>query len=71
MTRGAGLTKDELKRRTLSSTDADLRYYMMKEIEKRGVIKPETDRNWRFVPENLTDRLAARDRKIIKGKQNR
>ena len=44
---------------------------MMKEIEKRGVIKPETDRNWRFVPENLTDRLAARDRKIIKGKQNR
>ncbi len=71
MTSGAGLTKDELKCRTLSSTDADLRYYMMKEIEKRGVIKPETDRNWRFVPENLTDRLAARDRKIIKGKQNR
>lgn len=71
MTRGAGLSKEELKRRTLSSTDADLRYYMMKEIEKRGVIKPETDRNWRFVPENLADRLAARDRKIIKGKQNR
>lgn len=71
MTRGTGLTKDELKRRTLSSTDIDLRYYMMKEIEKRGVITPETDRNWRFIPEQLADTLAGRDRKIIKGKQTR
>ena len=71
MTRGAGLSKEELKRRTLSSTEADLRFYMMKEIEKHGAITPDTDRNWRFVPENLADRLAGRDRKIIKGKQNR
>lgn len=67
MTRGARLTKEEMKRRTLSSTDIDLRYYMMKEIEKKGTITPVTDHNWRFIPETLADSLSATDRKIIRG----
>ncbi len=67
MTRGAGLSKEEMKQRTVASTDIDLRYYMMKEIEKNGTITPATDHNWRFVPEALVDSLSETDRKIIKG----
>jgi 2',3'-cyclic-nucleotide 2'-phosphodiesterase / 3'-nucleotidase len=47
----AGLTKEEFTTRVLSSTLADLRFYLIKEFEKRGTVVPEVDNNWKAIPE--------------------
>ncbi|MDE6415996.1 MAG: 5'-nucleotidase C-terminal domain-containing protein [Duncaniella sp.] len=67
LTRGAGIPLQELKNRILSATDKDLRYYLMKEIERRGTIDARVDSNWRFIPEHLTAPASLRDRKILFG----
>ena len=65
MTKGAGLDREEIKKRIITSTDLDLRYYMMKEVEQSGVIVPEVIGNWKFVPEDLVAPLADKDREIL------
>ncbi len=40
ITRGAGISHDELKSRVLDATELDLRYYLMKAIERKGRISP-------------------------------
>ncbi|MBD5300588.1 MAG: bifunctional metallophosphatase/5'-nucleotidase [Bacteroides sp.] len=67
LTKGAGIPHDELKSRILSSTDKDLRFYLIKEIEKRGEISPVVTPNWRFVPEEYVVPAAKRDRKVLFG----
>jgi 2',3'-cyclic-nucleotide 2'-phosphodiesterase / 3'-nucleotidase len=47
----AGLTKEEFTTRVLSSTLADLRFYLIKEFEKRGTVAPTVDNNWKAIPE--------------------
>jgi 2',3'-cyclic-nucleotide 2'-phosphodiesterase/3'-nucleotidase len=51
LTRGAGIKQEDLHSRLLSSTDRDLRYYILKYIEEKGVIDPEPMNNWKFIPE--------------------
>ena len=41
LTKGAGIPKAELAERIIFSTDKDLRFYLMQEIEKAGVLSPE------------------------------
>lgn len=53
--RGCGLSKEDIKKRLISSTDKDLRYYMMKWIEKIDTIRIESDGNWKLIPENLIE----------------
>lgn len=67
MTKGAGIPHDELTGRILKSTDKDLRYYLMQEIEKNGVISPTVTQNWKFIPEDMARTAAVRDRKILFG----
>ncbi|WP_286527720.1 bifunctional UDP-sugar hydrolase/5'-nucleotidase [Duncaniella freteri] len=62
ITRGAGISHDELKSRVLDATELDLRYYLMKAIERKGMISPVVTRNWRFVPEDIVDAAIPRDR---------
>ncbi|WP_289754452.1 bifunctional UDP-sugar hydrolase/5'-nucleotidase [uncultured Duncaniella sp.] len=62
ITRGAGISHDELKSRVLDATELDLRYYLMKAIERKGRISPVVTRNWRFVPEEIVDAAIPRDR---------
>jgi 2',3'-cyclic-nucleotide 2'-phosphodiesterase / 3'-nucleotidase len=50
-TEGAGISKDELSKRLISSTDRDLRYYILKSIEKKKTINPEPLNNWKIIPE--------------------
>ncbi len=50
LTRGAGISKDELSKRVINSTDKDLRYYMMKWIQKKKSIYPELIGNWKVIP---------------------
>ncbi|BDQ03338.1 bifunctional UDP-sugar hydrolase/5'-nucleotidase [Ignavibacterium sp.] len=53
LTKGAKIPKDELNKRLISSTDKDLRYYMMKWIEEKKSVEPKLLGNWKVVPENF------------------
>ena len=50
-TEGAGIPKDELRKRLISSTDRDLRYYLLKSIEAKRTINPVPLNNWKIIPE--------------------
>lgn len=67
MTRGAGIPHDELERRIVRTTDLDLRYYLMKAIERRGTITPTVTDNWRFVPEDIVSNALVHDRARLFG----
>lgn len=62
LTRGAGIPNDELSARVVRSTPLDLRYYLLKAIERKGIIRPTVTPNWRFIPEPLVAPAIARDR---------
>lgn len=51
-TEGAGIPKDELRKRLITSTDRDLRYYILKSIEAKKAVDPVSLNNWRIIPEN-------------------
>ena len=67
--KGAGIPHNELENRITYKSERDLRYYLMQEIEKAGVIRPRANGNWRFVPEELTKDAIERDRRLLFGKQ--
>lgn len=52
LTRGAKIPKEELSKRVISSTEKDLRYYMMKWIEEKKSVEPKLLGNWKVVPED-------------------
>lgn len=51
-TKGVGLSNEELRSRLISSTDKDLRYYIIKAIENRKIIAPSPNNNWKVIPED-------------------
>lgn len=57
----AGLTPEEFTSRVLSSTLADLRFYLIKEFERRGTVIPKVDNNWKIIPESWAKKGAALD----------
>lgn len=50
-TEGVGIDKNELRSRVVSSTDRDLRYYILKSIEAKKTLNPEPLKNWKIIPE--------------------
>lgn len=52
LTRGAKIPQDELSKRVINSTEKDLRYYLMKWIEKEKTVTPKLLGNWKVVPED-------------------
>jgi len=67
--RGAGIPLNELSSRVISSTDKDLRYYMMKWIEKEKVITPKLLRNWEIIPQDWWIKGRKKDYKLLFGEQ--
>ena len=67
LTKGAGIPQDELKKRIITSTDKDLRYYLMRYIEQKKVIEPRALGQWKFVPEEWTVPAAKRDYEYLFG----
>lgn len=65
LTKGAGLSSEELKARILYSTDKDLRYYLMKFIEKKGVVTPRAMNQWQFIPQEWVKPAVKRDYKRL------
>lgn len=62
LTQGVGLSKEELNRRVISSTDKDLRFYMMKWIEEKKTITPNLFGNWKVIPEEWWRKSKESDR---------
>lgn len=67
LTHGAGLSKEELSRRVVWSSERDQRHYLMEEIQRQGTIDPQPNHNWRFVPEAWAKPAIERDRKLLFG----
>jgi len=65
LTKGAGIPKEELKKRIIFSTDRDLRYYLMQYMERKKVITPHALNQWKFIPEAWTKPAIMRDSKLI------
>lgn len=61
LTKGAGIPKEELKSRIITSTEKDLRYYLMKRIEEKKQLDPKPLNQWKFIPEEWTVPAAKRD----------
>ncbi|OQY03701.1 MAG: bifunctional metallophosphatase/5'-nucleotidase [Bacteroidetes bacterium 4572_117] len=62
---GAGILKSQLAARIITSTDKDLRYYMIKWIEKNKTITPEKYDNWQLTPKKWWEKAKAKDIKIL------
>ena len=67
LTVGAGIPKDSLASRVVYCSELDQRHYLMKEIERQGIVNPQPNHNWRFVPEAWAKPALERDRKILFG----
>lgn len=66
---GSGIPQDELLNRVETSTDVDLRYYLMKYIEEHGTITPRALGQWKLVPEAWATPAAKRDYKLLFGEE--
>lgn len=69
LVRGAGIPKEELSKRVLNSTTKDLRYFMMKWIEKNKTITPKAFSNWKVVPERWWKKAKEKDYILLYGNQ--
>lgn len=67
LVKGANIPKSELTKRVITSTEKDLRYYMMKWIERNKNVVPEEDLNWKVVPEEMVRKAKERDYKLMFG----
>ncbi|MFN3694640.1 MAG: 5'-nucleotidase C-terminal domain-containing protein, partial [Ignavibacterium sp.] len=65
LTKGAKIPKEELNKRVISSTDKDLRYYIMKWIEEKKSVKPKLLGNWKVIPENYWQSGKQKDYQIL------
>jgi len=64
---GAGIKSGELMSRVKSSTERDLRFYIMNSIEEKKYINPAPFNNWKIIPENWAKSASARERKLLFG----
>lgn len=64
-TKGAGIPAEELPGRIIRATDRDLRYYLIKEIEKNPEIRVSVLTNWRFIPDSIVSRISETDRELL------
>jgi 2',3'-cyclic-nucleotide 2'-phosphodiesterase / 3'-nucleotidase len=66
-TEGIGMSKDELRKRLISSTDRDLRYYILKSIETKKTIDPVPLNNWKIIPEKWATKAVSSEYSLLFG----
>ena len=65
LTKGAELTKSEIDKRTISSTEYDIRYYLMEYIREQKDIYPKPMNHWKFIPEDWVAKDKEREMNIL------
>ena len=68
LTRGAGIKKNDLPRRLICSTDKDLRFFILKEVETEKTLAPVALNNWKIVPEKWVEKAISREKSLLFGK---
>ena len=66
-TGGAGINRNELPKRLITSTDKDLRYYILKSLESQKIIKPKALNNWKIIPEEWISKAKKREYRLLFG----
>jgi 2',3'-cyclic-nucleotide 2'-phosphodiesterase/3'-nucleotidase len=69
-TEGAGIAGEELRKRLISSTDRDLRYYILKNIEEKKNIDPVALNNWKIIPEKWVKTAKSVEYPLLFGRNN-
>jgi 2',3'-cyclic-nucleotide 2'-phosphodiesterase/3'-nucleotidase len=67
LTDGAGIEAKDLRSRLITSTEKDLRFYIMKSIENKKVIEPVLFNNWKFIPERWIKVASRHDYSLLFG----
>ncbi|RLD61337.1 MAG: bifunctional metallophosphatase/5'-nucleotidase [Bacteroidetes bacterium] len=62
---GAKISEKELPTRIITSTQKDLRYFLMKWIEKNKIITPKKLNNWTVFPQEWWEKGKAKDYEIL------
>lgn len=65
LTKGVGLSKEEIQNRLRESSEHDLRYLLMKYIEEKSVVSVEAGSNWRIIPEDYYEWGKNKDQKLL------
>ena len=65
LTKGAGLTKEEIEERIIAATEHDIRHYMMEHIRNTHDIYPQPRNNWRFIPDDWVKIASERERALL------
>ena len=65
LTLGAKIPENEITARITTSTQKDLRYYLMKWIEKEKIITPQKLNNWNVIPINWVKKGKEKDWQIM------
>jgi 2',3'-cyclic-nucleotide 2'-phosphodiesterase/3'-nucleotidase len=65
LTEGAKISHGQLAGRVIHSTPKDLRYYLMKWIEAKKTVIPETLNNWKVIPTEWWEKGKEKDYKIL------
>jgi len=65
LVKGAGIPHNNLSKRIIKSTDRDLRFLMMKNIEKKKAISPKLIGNWKVIPESWAEKGKKKDYKLL------
>jgi 2',3'-cyclic-nucleotide 2'-phosphodiesterase / 3'-nucleotidase len=66
-TEGAGIPRNELRKRLISSTDRDLRYYILKSFEAKRTINPLPLNNWKIIPEKWVNSVRSSEYVLLFG----
>jgi len=65
LTMGAKIPANEITSRIINSTPKDLRYYLMKWIEKEKIVSPKTLGNWSVIPNDWWLKGKDKDMKLL------
>ena len=68
-TKGAGIPHERLSERLLTSSEKDLRHYLIQYITEKGVVDAQPLSQWRLVPDEWAVPACARDREILFGRK--
>ncbi len=70
LTEGVGLSKEELQKRIVNISSYDMRYYLMKWIERYNRITPEKPTNWEVIPVEWATKAIETDKVLLFGTDN-
>ena len=64
---GSKIRKELLQDRIVKTTEKDLRFYMMEWLKQKGEITPETNNNWKIIPEDWVETARPKDYILLFG----